>query len=86
MQIWIHLDIWIRYENLCIDGYDDYQRRKQDRFLNNKKVSKILENGEIDDCAWQDVMTGNLLLVKKDESIPADLVLLSSYDEEGRLW
>ena len=86
LQIWIHLDIWIRYENLSIDGYDDYQRRKQDRFLNNKKVSKILENGEIDDCAWQDVMTGNLLLVKKDESIPADLVLLSSYDEEGRLW
>ena len=44
-----------------------------------------MENGEIEDCAWQDVMTGNLLLVKKDESIPADLVLLSSYDEEGRL-
>ena len=28
-------------------------------------------------------MTGNLLLIRKDESIPADVVLLSSFNEEG---
>ena len=28
-------------------------------------------------------MTGNLLFLRKDESIPADVVLITSYNDEG---
>ena len=65
------------------DGYDDLQRHKQDRYLNNKKTLKINKSGKLEEIAWQDIMTGNLVIVNKDEGIPADLVLLGSTDEEG---
>ena len=51
--------------------------------LNNKKTRKITPKGSLVELSWQDVMTGNLIRVSKDESIPADMVLLASTDEEG---
>ena len=65
------------------DGYDDVQRHKQDRFLNNKITRRVAPDGSIEEIPWKDVMTGNLIMVEKDENVPADLVLLSSVDEEG---
>ena len=37
----------------------------------------------MEEVTWQNIMTGNLVVVNKDEGIPADLVLLASTDEEG---
>ena len=65
------------------DGYDDIQRHKQDRMLNNKKTNKILPDGSLTPISWKDVMTGNLIVVNKDDSVPADMVLLGSTDDEG---
>ena len=65
------------------DGYDDVQRHKQDRFLNNKITLRVAPDGSIEEIPWKDVMTGNLIMVEKDENVPADLVLLASVDEEG---
>ena len=65
------------------DGYDDVQRHKQDRFLNNKITRRVAPDGSIEEIPWKDVMTGNLIMVEKDENVPADLVLLASVDEEG---
>jgi hypothetical protein len=49
------------------DGYDDYQRFVQDKFLNNKKTARIQKDGKPVEAPWMDIMTGNLLLIKKDE-------------------
>ena len=65
------------------DGYDDYQRRTQDKYLNNKLVAKVSKGGLLEETHWQDVMTGNLLFIRKDEAIPADIVIISSFDDEG---
>jgi phospholipid-translocating ATPase len=65
------------------DGYDDFQQHRQDKFLNNKVTKKIMKNGEIMPIPWKDVMTGNLLLLDKDDGVPADLVLLASHNEDG---
>ena len=45
------------------DGYDDIQRHKQDRYLNNKKTQRVNADGKLQEIPWQDVMTGNLIMV-----------------------
>jgi phospholipid-transporting ATPase len=69
------------------EGYEDYQRYKSDNQVNNSSVD-ILDisytSFKLQSCKkWMDLHVGEIVVIKKNEEIPADLIVLSSSDENG---
>jgi phospholipid-transporting ATPase len=71
---------------MCKDGYEDYKRYKSDQEENNKEVI-VMKNGEETITKWKDVLVGDLLLIKRDQFFPADLVKLgTSHFKKGQCY
>jgi len=76
---------------------EDYKRKNSDNRENNTKCylldrtnyhDKNLDNNEkndrlIKETYWKKIKPGNIVKIKKDENIPADLVLLYSSNKNG---
>ena len=64
-------------------GWEDFQRHRADRSLNEKKVD-LLKRGKIVQIKSEDVRVGDIVRVKEDEMFPADLVLVSTSNPDGK--
>ena len=64
------------------EAIEDFLRYRSDKKI-NKSISHVLKDGSFVDIAWEDVLVGDVIKVEKDEQIPADIVLLSSDNDEG---
>ncbi|KAH3671997.1 hypothetical protein WICMUC_004504 [Wickerhamomyces mucosus] len=63
---------------------EDYKRSSSDKELNHSKVDVLSQgHGEFVSRKWIDVKVGDVLRVKSEEALPADLILLSSSEPEG---
>ncbi|KAL6930714.1 probable Probable phospholipid-transporting ATPase DRS2 [Hanseniaspora guilliermondii] len=66
------------------EGFEDLKRGRSDQELNNSPVdvfdffSKSFETRK-----WNDLHVGDIIKLKSEESVPADIVLLSSSEPEG---
>ena len=56
---------------------EDYKRHKSDRAENNRKVM-ICHEGEFIEAAWKDLKVGNIIMLKQDEMVPADILLVKA--------
>jgi magnesium-transporting ATPase (P-type) len=75
------------------EGFDDYRRHKQDQVENNKECSVLNVYKSNDSTTqrlgvwrktkWRNLKVGDLISVKAQEWVPADLLLLHSAGEEG---
>ena len=65
------------------DAIEEVHRMRADRIENNR-VAHRRTTGRTGDCSWQQIQTGDLLLVRNREFIPADLVLLGTSNEHGQ--
>ncbi len=66
------------------EGYEDYQRYKTDRKMNYKSFTRIIRDGqEIQRVKWSEVIVGDVCIIEKDQTFPADLLLLKSSLENG---
>ena len=63
---------------MVLQGWDDYGRHKNDHEINIRKAETV--DG---DLQWQDVKVGQIVIVKNQESFPADLILLCSSEVDG---
>ena len=63
---------------------EDLQRHKSDRELNNK-TSLVFDQQTFTfkDKKWEDIKSGELIKVVKEEEFPCDIVLLKSDKESG---
>lgn len=62
--------------SLCFDWIEDLQRYFRDRRTNNKK-STILIDGSWQNIPNENIQEGDIVLIKNDEEICADIILLS---------
>jgi phospholipid-transporting ATPase len=62
--------------------WEDFQRLKQDRKINRNKVL-LLKDKEWVSTMWLDIKVGDLVKVENKEPFPADLVLLSSSEDQA---
>ena len=67
--------------DLCKDLLEDYFRRKADAQLNSTNVL-VLEGEDFVTKRWRDVRVGDILKTLRDEQVAADMVFLSSSDQE----
>ncbi|XP_017347965.1 phospholipid-transporting ATPase IC [Ictalurus punctatus] len=61
------------------DLMDDLARHRLDKEINNRKC-EVLLNGSFQEAKWLDIQVGDVVRLRKNDFIPADIVLLSSSD------
>jgi len=66
------------------DAFEDIIRFRSDRQLNSEHC-RVLRNGDWLDVTWSDVVVGDIVRLEKNETIPADVAVLSSSNEEEGL-
>ncbi|KAJ6663018.1 hypothetical protein lerEdw1_010839 [Lerista edwardsae] len=59
------------------DATDDFGRHRNDKHVNNRPV-KVLVNGRLKDDRWLNVEVGDIIKLQNNDSVTADLLLLSS--------
>nr|XP_043634180.1 phospholipid-transporting ATPase 1-like [Erigeron canadensis] len=64
------------------DGYEDWRRHRSDR-IENSRLSSVLVNGLFADKKWKDIQVGEIIKISANETIPCDIVLLSTSDPTG---
>jgi len=64
------------------DFYDDLQRHKTDRKVNNRK-SSVLRDGFLVEELWHRVQVGDVIRIENNSFIAADILLLSSFNPNG---
>ncbi|XP_042035935.1 phospholipid-transporting ATPase 1-like isoform X2 [Salvia splendens] len=64
------------------DAYEDFRRHRSDRIENNR-VASVLVNGEFGDKKWKDICVGEVVKISGNQTLPCDMVLLSTSDATG---
>eukprot|EP00042_Codosiga_hollandica_P057034 m.836286 g.836286 ORF g.836286 m.836286 type:complete len:1147 (-) comp59483_c0_seq3:50-3490(-) len=72
------------------DGYEDYRRKRSDNEL-NAKTCRVLRTAtssldlpcSVVPTPWAEVCVGDLVVLERDEQVPADLVVLASSGDQG---
>jgi len=73
--------------NMMKDAVLDWRRHKSDK-EENERPSLCIRNAqsEAGSSKWCDVQVGNIIIVKNNEYVPADIVILTSAHEEGHVY
>ena len=70
------------------EAIDDLHRYKQDKKTNNKAVTLVsrssLTQGQL--IKWESIKLGQIVLVKNNEEVPADLLILKSSNSNGMVY
>ncbi|RMX58292.1 hypothetical protein pdam_00000236 [Pocillopora damicornis] len=64
------------------DGADDIKRHKSDKAVNNRKAKVLTDSGPKEEN-WMDLQVGQVLQIDNNEQIPADVVVLTTSEENG---
>lgn len=58
------------------DGVEDTKRYRADKAINSQPTRVLTNTGSIKSIIWKDIQVGDILMVFRDEEIPADAVVL----------
>ncbi|KAI3664865.1 hypothetical protein L6452_43474 [Arctium lappa] len=64
------------------DAYEDWRRHRSDRIENNR-MSFVLVNDRFQQKKWKDIQVGEIIRFSANDTIPCDIVLLSTSDPTG---
>ncbi|XP_044473474.1 phospholipid-transporting ATPase 1-like isoform X2 [Mangifera indica] len=71
---------------LCVtavkDGYEDWRRHRSDQKENNREAL-VLHGDRFQLKKWKKIQAGEVVKIRSDETIPCDMVLLSTSDPSG---
>lgn len=66
------------------DIYHSYNHFKSDKEINQRITQVIMdENSGLLQVYWENIMVGSIIKLQQDEPIPADIILLSTSEEDG---
>ncbi|CAL5381438.1 unnamed protein product [Camellia sinensis] len=61
------------------DADEDYRRHRSDRIENNR-LATVLVNDQFQEKKWKDIQVGEIIKIVANQTIPCDMVLLSTSD------
>ncbi|GAB2277741.1 Alanine--tRNA ligase [Dionaea muscipula] len=64
------------------DAYEDFRRHRADRTENNR-LALVLVNGRFQEKKWKYIQVGEIIKVPSNQSLPCDIVLLSTSEPTG---
>ena len=64
------------------DAFEDFRRHKSDRVENNR-LTKVLVDGQFQMKKWKHIQVGEIIKISSNDTLPCDIVLLSTSDTTG---
>lgn len=64
------------------EGIEDYKKHTYDTTYNNSKTF-VYKNENFVEAKWMNIKVGDLIKVVKNETVPADLLIIKSSDKNG---
>ncbi|KAJ8447209.1 hypothetical protein Cgig2_030440 [Carnegiea gigantea] len=64
------------------DAFEDFRRHKSDRVENNR-LAKVLVDGQFQLKKWKHIQVGEIIKISSNDTLPCDIVLLSTSDPTG---
>ncbi|KAK2634484.1 hypothetical protein Ddye_029276 [Dipteronia dyeriana] len=64
------------------DAYEDYRRHRSDKIENNR-LAWVLLNDQFHQKKWKDIQVGEIIKIHANDTLPCDMVLLSTSDPTG---
>lgn len=68
------------------EAIDDFRRYQRDREVNSQKYRRLMRNGHLEMVPSSKLKVGDIIIVEKDQRVPADLVLLRTSDKSGAVF
>jgi phospholipid-translocating ATPase len=65
------------------EAYDDIKRMYRDRKLNSEIYTIIYENGQKKRILSSEIQVSDIIIIEKNQRVPADVVLLQTSDKSG---
>jgi phospholipid-translocating ATPase len=65
------------------EAYDDIQRARRDKELNSQMYT-LIENGRKRQIPSSELQVSDLIILQKNQRVPADVVLLQTSDKSGK--
>ena len=76
--------IFVVLVSMIKDAYEDVNRHIEDSKENNEETQKLdPATGKFETCCWKDIFVGDIVRIKENEFFPADILLLSSSEQDG---
>uniref|UniRef100_A0A6M2EWL0 Phospholipid-transporting ATPase n=1 Tax=Populus davidiana TaxID=266767 RepID=A0A6M2EWL0_9ROSI len=64
------------------DAYEDWRRHMSDRIENNR-LAWVLVSDQFQQKKWKDIQVGEIIKIQANDTLPCDMVLLSTSDSTG---
>lgn len=73
---------------ICREAIDDYRRHQRDREVNSQKYKRLIvsESRGYEMVPSSKIKVGDIIIVEKNERVPADLVLIRTSDKSGSVF
>lgn len=71
---------------ICREAVDDFRRHQRDKEINSQKYKRLTGRNQAELVPSSKLRVGDIIIVEKDERIPADLVLLRTSDKSGAVF
>lgn len=73
---------------ICREAIDDYRRYQRDREVNSQKYKRLIvsERHALELVPSSKLKVGDIIIVEKNERVPADLILLRTSDKSGSVF
>lgn len=71
---------------LLKEAWDDFQRYRRDKELNNKTHEKLTLNGAYTEVTSANMKVGDIIKVRHNERVPADMLLLYTTEKSGAVF
>ena len=72
--------------SMAREGYEDFKRYRNDKKSNSSKCIRLDDKGNEEEVEWKDIRVANLLKIKENEELPADLIPLVSSAHNGHIY
>ncbi|XP_065168811.1 probable phospholipid-transporting ATPase IIB isoform X2 [Atheta coriaria] len=79
---------FVLFVTICREAVDDLRRHRRDQEVNSQRCTRLTNNPDklYETVAASKLRVGDLIIVDKDERIPADLVLLRTSEKSGSVF
>ncbi len=68
---------------LLREAYDEIKCHKRDREINSAKYSRMNADGTTSTVASADIQVSDVIVVEKNQRVPADLIMLRTSEKNG---
>lgn len=73
---------FVIFVTMCREAIDDYRRYLRDKEANSQKYKRLTNDGVVL-LPSSDIQVGHLIILEKDQRVPADMILLKTSEADG---